>query len=715
MSSPRCAVHVSLAVFLLTLVMAVWAPTALCANRITGPVNESDLIQLTGNTHPLALAKFDRGAVSDTLPMEHMFLILRRSPNQEQALETLMAEQQNPRSSNYHKWLSAEELGTRFGPSQKDVETVVDWLQSHGLRVNVVYPSAMAIDFSGTAGQVKDAFHTEIHNYNVNGEAHIANATDPKIPAALAPVVHGVKALHDFMPKPLVQKPSPDFSFNCVGCPDGFDNQELYLEGPGDFATIYNATPTYDANITGAGQTIAVLEDTNILKTDWTKFRSAFGLSSYGGTFEQIHPVPPSGSNDCSSPGTNADEFEAALDAEWTGAAAPGADIELASCADTSVSFGGDTAAYNLINSATPPQIISYSYGECEAFLGSSGNAFYNVTWQQAAAEGVSMFVAAGDWGAAVCDASFAEGVYALDGIAVNGLASTPYNLAAGGTDFSDVYEGTTSTYWNTTNTSARESAISYIPEMTWNDSCGGSVLAAYYGYSSNLDFCNSSIGSNFINIVAGSGGFSFVYPKPSWQSIYGNPTDGDRDLPDVSLFASNGFWFQAIALCMSDSSEGGSPCDYKTPVDAFFNSGGGTSFVAPQLAGVQALINQKAGGAQGNPAPIYYQLAASAYGVPGSPNNSTLSSCNSSKGNKVGSTCIFHDVTLGNDDVPCYGANDCYVPSGDQYGVLSTSDKSLQEAYKTKKGWDFATGIGSINVTNVVNNWPAPTTASSH
>jgi subtilase family serine protease len=711
MSTPHYLVKLSFAAPLLILIVAVLPPTAFCVDRIAGPVNESDLVQLAGNTHPLALTKFDQGRVADSLPMEHMFLVLQRSPGQERALERLIAEQQSPRSANYHKWLSADELGRRFGPSQHDVETISSWLQSHGLKVNVVYPSAMVLDISGTAGQVRDAFHTEIHHYNVNGEPHIANASDPKIPAALSPVVQGIKQLHDFMPKPLARKTSPDFSFLCGGCPDGFNGAELYVEAPADFATIYNATATYQAGITGTGQTIAVLEDTNIITGDWTKFREAFGLSSYPGTFTQIHPAPPSGSNDCTNPGKNGDEVEAALDAEWSSAAAPGASIELASCADTNVSFGGDTAAYNLINSTSPPQIISYSYGACESALGTSGNEFYNVTYQQAAAEGISVFVAAGDFGPAVCDNGNA---YSTSGIAVSGLASTPYNLAAGGTDFSDTYSGTTSTYWNLSNGKYHESAISYVPEMTWNDSCAGSVLASFYGYSNGLDFCNSSAGAGFIDTIGGSGGFSFVYPKPSWQSVYGNPTDGERDLPDVSLFASNGFWFHAIVLCMSDRSEGGTTCDYNYAPDIFFNTAGGTSFVAPQLAGVQALINQKAGGAQGNAAPIYYQLAASAYGTPGNPNNSTLNSCDSSKGNKIGSTCVFQDVRLGNNDVPCYSSNDCYIPTGDQYGVLSTSDKSLHEAYDATKGWDFATGVGSINITNVVNNWPAQGTTSS-
>jgi len=708
MSKHRCAPSVSLLVFLLALVASVFPRSGYCANRVAGPVNESELVSLAGNTHPLALRKFDVGAVADDFAMDHMFVVLRRAPEQEQALVKLMAGQQDTGSTSYHKWLTADLFGKKYGPSQDDVQTVVSWLESHGLRVNTVYPSAMIIDVSGNAGQVRDAFHTEIHRYNINGELHIANSSDPKIPAALAPVVAGVKALHDFMPKPLAQRPTPGFTFKCTGCPGGFDNVEFYEEGPADFATIYNVNPVYESGITGAGQTIAVLEDTDILAADVARFRQAFGLTSYGGTFTQIHPAPPSGSNDCGVPVTNGDEFEAALDAEWSGATAPGAAIELASCADTATSFGGDTAAYNLINSAIPPQIISYSYGQCETTLGSSANEFYRITWQQAAAEGTSMYVAAGDWAAAVCDASFNNGVYAISGISVNGLASTPYNLAAGGTDFSDVYAGTTSTYWSATNGPDRESAISYIPEMTWNDSCAGSVLYTFYGYKSGLDFCNSTIGGNFIDIVAGSGGPSFLYAKPSWQSVFGNPADGARDLPDVSLFASAGFWYQGLALCMSDPAEGGAPCDYSNPIDALFNGGGGTSFVSPQLAGVQALINQKMGAAQGNAAPIYYQLAQTEYGVPGSPLGSNLTKCNSSKGNAVGTSCLFHDVTLGNNDVPCYGTNNCYLPSGDTYGVLSKSDKTLEIAYPTTRGWDFATGLGSINVTNILNNWPS-------
>ncbi len=702
----RPTLYASVLSLLLFLVVSAFPPAAgASAARIVGPVDESDLVELKGNTHPLAMAQFDRGAVADSLAMEHMYVVLRRSSEQERALEQLMDGLHDPHSADYHRWLTAEELGQKFGPAPEDIDAVVGWLRSHGLTVNLVHKAGLTIDVSGTAGEVRDAFHTEIHQYEVRGELHIANATDPKIPAALAPVVVGVNSLNDFKPKSMMVKPRPNLTIKCAGCPDGFDNDVIYIETPPDFATIYNVSPLYKEKtpITGTGETIVVLEESDILAADVATFRKAFGLSSFSGTFTQIHP-----GSGCTDPGRNGAEGEAALDAEWAGAVAPDADVELASCTDTATNFGNLIAAQNLVDSKTPPPILSLSFGGCESALGPSGNAFFKDLWQQADAEGVSVFVSAGDGGPAGCDDFDLIPTWAIGGIAASGYASTPYNVATGGTDFLATIINA-GTYWSTTNSATHESAKSYIPEMTWNDSCASSVLFELEGSSSGLAFCNSTTGEDFLDIIAGSGAPSMIYSKPSWQAgTLGNPNDGKRDLPDVSLFTSNGFYFQAIALCMSDASQGGSPCNYANGTDVLHNSAGGTSFSAPQFASIQALINQKTGERQGNPDPVYYDLYRTEFGTSSAPDTTNLAACNATQGNAISSACVFHDVTVGNNDVPCAGPNSCYDPSpATDYGVLSTSDSSLHVAYPAQKGWDFASGLGSVNVTNLVTKWP--------
>jgi len=702
-------------VALLSFVLPVNAQSSAARNArplITQNIDEGKLAVLAGNLRPEARAANDRGSVAHNLVLEHLLLQLKRPAEQETALKALIDDLHNPESANYHHWLTAAEFGERFGLAQQDVDTITSWLTSRGFQVNFVYPSRIMIDFSGTAGQVMAAFHTEIHHLEVNGKSHIANVSEPHIPSALAPAIAGIVSLHDFRPHPMM-KPRHQYTF-----PSGLGDN-YYGVVPGDLATIYNFNPVFNSGITGQGQTIVLIEDTDLYSTaDWTTFRSTFGLSGYSGSLNQTHPAPPSGPNNCGAPGVNADDGEAILDAEYASAAAPSAAIQMAACADTQTTFGGLIAMQNLVSSNTPPAIMSVSYGECETMNGAAANLAFNSTYQQAAAEGTSIYVAAGDSGAAACDQNQTAAGF---GITVSAFASTPYNVAVGGTDFSDTYSGTNATYWNAGNTANYASALSYVPETPWNDSCTGSLLAAYEGYTTSGpgSFCNAAGGllaaiTGTATTAAGGGGPSGCasgapsingvvsgscagYPKPSWQVVPGNPNDSVRDIPDVSLFAANGLWSHFYVFCYSDTANGGAAC---TGSPSGWTAAGGTSFASPILAGVQALINQKTGTRQGNPNPMLYSLAANQFNGGGS------ASCNSSLGNGTAGSCVFYDVTLGDMAVECTTTNNCF-DSADGYGVLSTSNSVLQPAYPTTPGWDFAAGIGTVNVANLVNAWP--------
>ena len=675
--------------------------SALAIGLNSGLEAQSALHTLHGNTRPEANAQNDLGRVADTFAMPHMLLQLQRSPEREQAFRNFIDQQHDPASPNFHKWLTAVQIGQLYGPAPQDIEKVSDWLRSNGFTVNTVYPSGMTIDFSGTAGLLLAAFKTEIHRLLVNGKDHIANMSDPQIPEALSPVVTGIVSLHDFRPYSM-KMPSAKYRL------------EFELVVPDDLATIYDLKAAFAAGFTGKGQTIAVLEDSDLYNTeDWYTFRRVFGLSSYTeGSLSTINPAPPHGASNCSDPGANGDGDEATLDAEWASAAAPDAKIELAACADTTTTPGFIIAAQNVINASAPPSIISLSYGFCEAVTGVALNAAYHSAYQQAAAEGVSVFVAAGDEGAASCDRGFFG---ATHGIGVSSSGSTPYNVAVGGTDFADTSQHTSGTYWGPINSATYGSALSYIPEIPWNDSCAGSVLAVFSGYSVGYGpagYCGSSAAqqSGDLNVVAGSGGPSgcatgapaenFVvggscrgYPKPSWQKgVPGIPNDGVRDLPDVSLFAANGLWNHYYVYCYSDPNYGGAPC-VGTPDR--WDGGGGTSFSSPIMAGIQALVNQKMGGAQGNPNTVYYKLAASSV-----------------------ASSVFHSITQGDIVVNCSGEINCFgtgfggrgrsepTTVFDGNGGLSTASHSYRPAFAAGNGWSFATGLGSVDAYNLILNW---------
>jgi subtilase family serine protease len=703
---------------------------------LTDRIVETQRVTLEGNTPPAVFnADNDRGPVADNLRLEHMLLVLKPSAQSEAALHQLIDDMHNPASPEYHHWLTPQQIGARFGLAHEDLETIQGWLESHGFSVNRVHFNGLVIDFSGSAAQVREALHTDIHHLVMpNGEPHIANIRDPQIPAALAAGIQGIASLHDFFPRahsihlgPVnydhVSKTwKPKFNIK-------IDGAVFHTLAPYDFATIYNLLPLWNQGFTGKGVTIAAVEDSNLLHPkDWQDFRKTFGLDKFThGSFKQIYPG-------CTNPGQNGDETEAALDVEWSSAAAPDANIELSACADTATTSGLDLAILGLIDFA-PPDIITDSYGLCETITGAAGIALENREAQLATAEGTTFFIAEGDDGADQC-APIEPTNYATNGINGGDNTASAYAVDVGGTDFMAQYNSDThgvplSNYWSASNDpQTKASALSYIPEIPWNDGCTSQLIYSdpvngsftqSYGING---FCNSTLGQSFVLDVAGGGGPSTCFtgkpsipgvvsgtckgnPKPLYQfGVPGVPNDGLRDQPDVSLFASNGAWGSFYLECMSDTAQGGAVCTVRN--DAVVQGGGGTSFSAPAMAGIQALINQKFG-RQGDANYVYYALAHQQF------TQRNPSACDASKTNGTlpAANCVFHDITRGDMDIPC-GQNpdgkfyDCFGASGSTIiGELSNSNSKSAPAYPATPGYDLATGLGSVDATNLFNAWP--------
>ncbi len=698
--------------------------------------NKENMVTLHGNTRPEANAGNDRGRLDDSYPIDHMFLLLQRSPEKEKALGAMIDQLHNPKSANFHQWMTPAQFGQNYGVAPSDVQKITRWLQFHGFTVNQVYPNSMLIDFSGTSGQVRESFRTEIHQLSVNGESHISNMSDPEIPAELADLVKGVVSLNDFKPRKMAQRvlkrPGSQYTIgdDCgylTGARDASTNCEALM--PADLATIYNINSVFSAGITGKGQTIVVIEDEDAYSLgDWNTFRKVGGLSrAYPyGSISQTHPAPPTGNNNCTDPGDLSDgtDDEVAIDMEWASAAAPNAAIQVAVCKDSGATFGGLIALENLLNapgaSTTGPAIVSISYGESESLNGATQNAAYYNTYQQGVAEGVSIFVSSGDEGAASSNADAAD---STKGITVSGFTSTPYNISVGGTDFGDSYAGTESTYWNASNTANYGSAKSYIPEIPWNTSCADNLiinfLSTYYSSSltngfgpSGTGLCNTwpfgGAGGELLTTGSGSGGPSNCatgaattsgaphsggtcagYAKPSWQSVVGNPSDGVRDIPDVALMAANGIWNHFYIICMSNPNaaevNAGDSSSCSNPVYEWPGFGG-TSVSSPIWAGIQALVNQQTGQRWGNANTVYYAIAKTEYGATGNAN------CNSSLGAAIGSSCVFNDVTQGSIFLPCATTGsgsaarlyDCYRPAAtdktNDYGVMSAAPMTFPD-----------------------------------
>jgi len=368
--------------------------------RIAQAIEEKNLVTLKGNVHPLARAEFDQGPVDDGMPLKRMLLLLQRSPDQETALQQLLEDQQSKSSTNFHAWLTPEQFGKQFGLVDADTQTVTAWMASQGFTDIHVGPGRMVMEFSGNAGQVRKAFHAEIHRYLVDGKNYTANSTDPQIPAALTPVVTGIVSLHNFPKKSHAKilgqfrrtagRPGlqPLFTF-----PDPFNSgQTFYGLAPGDFATIYDSKPLIAAGNDGTGQTIAIVGETNINTQDVQQFRSMFGLPA---NFDSTNVILNGEDPGITSIG---EEGEADLDTEWSGAVAPGATIKLVVSASTPASAGIDLSALYIIEHNLAG-VMSESYGACEQVLGTAGNAFYNSLWEQAAAKGITVVLSSGDGG----------------------------------------------------------------------------------------------------------------------------------------------------------------------------------------------------------------------------------------------------------------------------------------------------------------------------
>jgi hypothetical protein len=608
--------------------------------RITQAVDPKNLVVLQGNVHPFARPEFDQGPAPLDLPMERILLVLKRSPEQESALLRLLDDQQDKSSPHYRKWLTPDQFGLQFGPADGDVQTVIAWLQSHGFQNVHLSKGRSVIEFSGTTAQVQETFGTSIRKFVVNGEEHWANASDPKIPAALSPAVEGVFTLHNFYKRSQLHVVEEQITATVKpgGQPQFTSSTGSHALTPFDYYKIYNFNPTQPYG--PVSDRIAIVARSNINLQDVGYF-NFWLLGNQAGSPQVIVNGPDPGDLG------GGEETEAVLDTTWAGAIAHGG-VLLVVSKSTASTDGADLSELYIIDNNLAG-IMSESFGDCEANFTSTQAAGIASLAQQAAAQGITYVVAAGDSGSAACDNPHTQ-TLASHPASVNMLASTPYTVAVGGTMFNE--NGHDSTYWSSTNDpNSLSSALSYIPEDVWNESC-------------------TSCGKP--GIWAGGGGASTFFTKPSWQTgVPGIPADSARHLPDVSLTAAG---HDPYLLCLRGS------CIPNAQNQISFVGVSGTSAAAPAFAGILSLVGQKVGVRLGQPNYVLYRLAAA----------ENLSQCNAS--NTVSlppSTCVFNDITVGNNS----------VPGEPGYGTSSAT-------YQSGMGYDQATGLGSVNVNTLINQW---------
>jgi Pro-kumamolisin, activation domain/Bacterial Ig-like domain (group 3) len=636
--------------------------------------------------HPLATPANESGRVEAGRSLQRIVLLLSPSPEQTADLQKFTEDLHNRNSPNYHRWLTPEAFAARFGLADADLAKVQEWLQRSGFTLGNVARSRRWIEFSGTSHQVEQALHTEMHYYTVGGKKYLANNSDIAIPQALSGITSGVRSLNSFGHHPPISStsasptsgsPARDISGDTSSYrphlqPDltATGQTNTYYLAPGDFSMIYNTKPLLNAGVDGTGISIAVTAQSQIELTDVQMFRQIFGLKPNDPNFLLSGPDPG-----IVGP---IDLQEAQLDVEWAGAVAPGATIDLVVAATTDTTNGVDLAAAYAIDNDIAP-IMTFTYGGCEQALGAPGNAFFGDLWQQAAAEGITVVVATGDNGAAGCDNQSLD-TPAQNGLAINGAASTPYNLAVGGTEFND--SAHQSTYWSANNSSNFTSALGYIPEAAWNESCD----PAQPQTPTNCLYNTANV-----SLLASGGGTSVVYTKPSWQMGTGVPADGHRDVPDVALAAAGGH--DQTVYC---TSLGGAACQITNGNVVGLTLVGGTSVATPEMAGILALVEQKNGAYQGQVNYTLYKLAQT-------------NSCNSSTQTNptAQNSCVFYDVTMGNNSVPCAGGTvNCSSTQSGVNGIISAPPAGV--------GYDLATGLGSVNASNLANEWNSVALAAS-
>ncbi len=688
-------------------------------------VDNTQRVKLSGAAPLVATYGKDLGRLSSDEQLHSMKLVLRRGTAEKAALKDYLEQVQNPASPDYHAWLTPEIVGQRFGASDEDITAVSSWLQQQGLTVDSVSKGRMVITFSGAEARFESAFGTEMHRYVVNGETRIANSATPSVPSALSPAIVGIATLGNAKFRPQHTKPvlsTRDASGRWhkqqatqSGSPKAGDITPQFTQqisgnneptvGPADFGVIYGVQPLWNSGKLGAGQSVAIVAESNIATSDIDAFRKAFGLPA---TNLNVTVVGPDPGLDNSSGA----ESEADLDVQWSGAMAPAATINLLVAGSTFTAEGIEIAAeYAIDNNLSP--VLDVSYGACELGLQAAGNQYFEDLWSQAAAQGISVMVASGDAGSTSCD----QGQYIAEyGQQVSGIAATEYATAVGGTDFYGNIDG--SAHWNLTNDPITlQSVLGYITESPWNDSCANPLVLAHaadFGLSETTSGQICSNEFNFLNTVGGGGGVSLCtssdgadqssctggYAAPAWQqSFLPTASSNNRHLPDVSFFAGAGLWGSAYAYCEADASSPTSCINNNGTMTAL--TAGGTSFAAPALAGVVALLDAQQGGRQGNVNKYLYALAAKQFSDP------VLSINCQSGSTQNGSACIFHDVVTGSNAVPCVLGTLVDLASGADCMPENPGDyDGITPGYVASAGFDSATGLGSINAANLLSNW---------